>query len=561
MSRRIAKQVTSAGSVGYATVPLWSNKDKRFSIYTTKIGLTIGRKSSSMHYLSTQKPNLHSRVPTVNSLLNGVCAPSGYSTVVWKSQRYVHYASLTPRCGQSEQKRSKLASQGSPNSSTGKGDHISNQYDASHDVNLHQDSLYDSSHLPKAIIGRVMAAQANFVRIKVESILEEEKRKDPGTEQENANSTELSASNLPLPKDRLLCVVRALLKKIRRKVLVGDRVRVVGIDWVDGRGMVEDVLPRDTMLDEPPVANITRVMLVFSISMPPFLPSAATKYLVSAEEAGIPISVVLNKCDLVEQQDLEQEVERLKSWGYDCLSVSVKDGSGLDDLEQILQNDITVVAGPSGAGKSSIINALCLRSTPGIHDAADFVAANLDEVDIDLQAVGDVSERIGRGKHTTRNVKIIELSKGGALVDTPGFNQPALRFPPAKLANCFPEIRSILENDSGDSDKCAFANCRHISEPGCIVKASDWERYPMYVEIFKELEALEEIQAKRAASKRKREGNVRHKRAAGGAVRAEARLETKSHRRISRRSSNQETAELTRDMSLLEDPDASTERL
>jgi len=409
-----------------------------------------------------------------------------------------------------------------------------------------------------------MAAQANFVRIKVEGVLEEESHDHLGIEQERVaeedNAIELSTSNISLPKDRLLCVVRALLKKIKRKVLVGDRVRVVGIDWTDGRGMVEDVLPRETKLDEPPVANITRVMLVFSISMPPFLPSAATKYLIAAEEAGIPISVVLNKCDLVEQQDLEEEIERLKSWGYECLSVSVKDGTGLDDLEQILQNDLTVVAGPSGAGKSSIINALCLRSTPGMHDAAD-ITTDMDRVNIDLQAVGEVSERIGRGKHTTRNVKIIELSKGGALVDTPGFNQPSLRFPPSKLASCFPEIRNMLESNSEAHDRCAFANCRHISEPGCIVKASDWERYPLYVEIFKELEALEEIQAKRAASKRRREGNVRHKRAAGGAIRAEARLETKSHRRISRRSANQETAELSRDMSLLQDPDASSERM
>eukprot|EP00890_Picochlorum_soloecismus_P001071 jgi/Picsp_1/1965/NSC_05431-R1_protein len=567
ISRSFATQIVRPGTMGCTIAPLRSNTDKGLSMYSIRSGLSLGRIPSSVHSLSWQKQSLH-RIRT--AVAEGVSAPIGSSKAAWKTHKSIQYPSSILLCGHRVQKKSNLACQSSSNSSfsTSKGDDMSQQSDTLHsDGNPHHDSPYNSSQLPKAIVGRVMAAQANFVRIKVEGILEEEESHDHlGTEHEKVakeeNATELSTSiNVSLPKDRLLCVVRALLKKIKRKVLVGDRVRVVGIDWADGRGMVEDVLPRNTKLDEPPVANITRVMLVFSISMPPFLPSAATKYLIAAEEAGIPISVVLNKCDLVEQQELEQELERLRSWGYNCLSVSVKDGTGLDDLEQVLQNDITVVAGPSGAGKSSIINALCLRSAPGVHDAADFVTTDMDTVDIDLQAVGDVSERIGRGKHTTRNVKIIELSEGGALVDTPGFNQPALRLPPSKLASCFPEIRKLLENNSGAPDRCAFANCRHISEPGCLVRASDWERYPMYADIFKELEALEELQAKRAASKRKREGNVRHKRTAGGAVRAEARLETKSHRRISRRSANQETAELTRDMSLLQDPDASTESL
>lgn len=363
---------------------------------------------------------------------------------------------------------------------------------------------------PDSILGRVISAQANFVRVTVEP---EDGEPNP-------------------PKDRLLCVVRALLKKMKRHVLVGDRVRVVGIDWADGRGMVEDVLPRTSKLDEPPVANITKVMLVFSLSMPPFLPSSATRYLVAAEHAGLPIIVVLNKSDLVDQGDVEKEIERINAWGYDCIPISVKKSKGLDLLEDRLKGDVTVVAGPSGAGKSSIINALSLRSLDEKNDTED----------LDLQAVGNVSERIGRGKHTTRNVTIIQMSQGGALVDTPGFNQPTLNFPPHDLERCFPEIRTILSsNDTG----CAFKNCKHISEPGCIVRG-DWERYESYTEILHDLEELEQIQAKRAISKRRREGNVRHKRAAGGALREEARLDTKSHRRTSRRSVKQEISEIAR---------------
>lgn len=379
--------------------------------------------------------------------------------------------------------------------------------------------VHEKQDQPRSIIGRVVSSQANFVRVKVEECLE---------------------SDVTPPRAQLLCVVRALLKKMKRHVLVGDRVRVVGIDWVDGRGMVEDVYPRISKLEEPPVANISRVLLVFSLAMPPVLPSAATRYLVSAEHAGLPVTVVLNKCDLVSEEEIQNEVERMKAWGYDCVPVSVQDEFGLDVLESKLKKDVTVVAGPSGAGKSSIINALSMR-------------ASQDGTDVDLQAVGNVSERIGRGKHTTRNVTIIQISQGGAMVDTPGFNQPNLSFPTSELEQCFPEIRERISKLGGDeSIRCAFKNCRHISEPGCVVRG-EWDRYSMYVDLLLELESLEQLQTKRAVAKKRREGNVRQKKAAGGVIREEARLDTKSHRRTSRRSIRQEISEISRDADTIED--------
>lgn len=429
--------------------------------------------------------------------------------------------------------------------------------------------------MPSAIIGRVMSAQANFVRVKVEQ----------------TGAGEPFTESAPPPQPRLLCVVRALLKKMKRRVLVGDMVRVVGIDWADGRGMVEDVFPRTSKLDEPPVSNISRVMLVFSLAMPPFMPSAATRYLVSAEHTGLPVTVVLNKCDLVSDKEVQDEVSRLEAWGYDCVAVSVHEGreTGLDELEERLKGDVTVVAGPSGAGKSSIINALSRRSSREIEDGT---------VQYDLQVVGDVSERVGRGKHTTRNVTIIELAGGGALVDTPGFNQPTLSFPSTDLESCFPEIRVRLDRIDGEGNKaaCAFKNCRHISEPGCIVRGETtgvaetgaktekdadimaraapetkelertaqqaagslcWERYPYYVELLQELQATEEHLAKRATGKHRREGTSRRKTSAGGIDREEARLETKTHRRTSRRSVKQEISVLNPDNA--EDYDGSFE--
>ena len=394
-------------------------------------------------------------------------------------------------------------------------------------------------------IGQVMAAQANFVRVKIER---------------------LEGSDAPPPQPRLLCVVRALLKKIKQTVYVGDHVRVVGIDWVDGRGMVEEVLPRESRLQEPPVANVNHIALVFSSAMPPLQPSAATRYLVTAEASGLPITVVLNKADLVEGGEgaAEEERKRMAAWGYHVISVSVVDERGLEELEEALRGRVTVVAGPSGAGKSSIINALRLRGVgcrgtlermsaqPSGHTAVGITDGDTTtttsnpppkNTTIELQAVGSVSERIGRGKHTTRNVNLVEMGSGGLLVDTPGFNQPSVALPAAELGRHFPEIRSALEGDN----RCAFSNCQHISEPGCVVRG-DWERYELYKGLHEELGAWEEEGAKRATNKRTREGNVRMKSRGGGRMGMEAKLETKTHRRVSRRVVKQSLSELTKNV-------------
>ena len=413
-----------------------------------------------------------------------------------------------------------------------------------------------------------MAAQANFVRIKIDH---------------------LEGSDLPPPQPRLLCVVRALLKKMKREVLVGDMVRVVGIDWVDGRGMVEDVLPRETRLSEPPVANINHVLLVFSTSMPPLQPSAATRYLIAAESAGLPITVVLNKADLQTREEAEVERERVAAWGYTTVSVSVVNEQGLDELEEALRGRVTVVAGPSGAGKSSIINALKLRGAGlagtletmsaqpsgwqgeeeesegmcGDEDEKDTeangccegdagdqdqeerekIASNVQQIKgLELQAVGAISERIGRGKHTTRNVTLVEMDSGGLLVDTPGFNQPSIAVLPTDLWQYFPEIRAAL-----DIKRCTFSNCQHLSEPGCAVRG-DWERYSLYTTLHAEMHSLDEETAKRAGAKRQREGTVRTKSRGGGKMGEEVKLETKSHRRVSRRSVKQQLSELAKDV-------------
>eukprot|EP00210_Caulerpa_lentillifera_P008921 g8512.t1 len=148
-----------------------------------------------------------------------------------------------------------------------------------------------------------------------------------------------------------------------------------------------------------------------------------------------------------------------------------------------------------------------------------------------MQTVKEVSA-IGRGKHTTRTISLLELPSGGFLADTPGFNLPDLSAISSQdLPLLFPEVVKLAE--SGES--CRFSNCRHITEPGCVIRSADWERYPMYIKLLKEIEARETYDKQvLQMSKKTRQGRVKRKVRKGGRYHEEVLLEAKTHRRISR---------------------------
>ncbi|KAM0962156.1 hypothetical protein ACFX13_021752 [Malus domestica] len=362
-------------------------------------------------------------------------------------------------------------------------------------------------------VGTVAAAQANFMRVIVEP---------PRSIEES--------------KVELLCVVKAVLKKIKRRVLVGDKVLVGSIDWVDRRGMIENVYQRSSEILDPPVANVDHLLVLFSMELPKLEPFALTRFLIEAESTGIPLTLGLNKSELVDEEAKVAWKSRLHKWGYQPVFCSVESKHGLDSLAFILRDQTSVIVGPSGVGKSSLINAL--RSNH--HASDDAEGENLFDPILGSkwygdQLVGQVSTRSGRGKHTTRNVSLLPLSTGGYLADTPGFNQPSLlKVTKQSLAQTFPEIRKMLSDS--EPAKCSFNDCLHLGEPGCVVSA-EWERYPYYFQLLDEIRIREEFQLRTYGTKK--EGDVRYKAGDKGVQQAEPRLELKKHRRVSRKSTNQ----------------------
>lgn len=258
--------------------------------------------------------------------------------------------------------------------------------------------------------------------------------------------------------------------RLRRQVdaiLTGDRVRVALRP--DGTGWIDEVLPRRNQLVRPPVANVDRVLVVMSPARPDVDPQLVDRILCLVEHERLEPVVVVNKVDLVPPAEVEARLQPYRRAGYPVFAVSARHGTGLDTLKPVLAHGVTVLAGPSGVGKSTLLNAL----EPGLR-----------------LRTGEVSDRAGRGRHTTRHAELLRLG-GGWVCDTPGFSRlDVTHIPKRELGRCFREFTPHLA-------ACRFDDCLHRAEPGCAVKEAveageiPPDRYRSYLLLLDEIEAWE----------------------------------------------------------------------
>jgi ribosome biogenesis GTPase len=262
-------------------------------------------------------------------------------------------------------------------------------------------------------------------------------------------------------KIRLLCIRRSKLNYQGLFIDVGDIVCVESIDYKNKRAVVSDVEPRQSFLKRPAVANVTLVSICISADEPLFDMEQTSRFLLTAECANIEPLIILTKIDLITKNDLILYINKFKSWGYDCIPVSIHNSQGIDSLiERLRKTKLTVLAGPSGVGKTSLINHL------------------IPTVSLPTSSV---SKKLKRGTHTTRHVELFDIGNGSLLADTPGFNRPEIVCEPSDFAFLFPEFRTQLSNS-----QCKFRNCLHRDEPGCVID-KDLERYPFYRENLEEM--------------------------------------------------------------------------
>lgn len=261
----------------------------------------------------------------------------------------------------------------------------------------------------------------------------------------------------------LTCRARGKLRYEKVKPLVGDRVEV--LPQPGETGVLQRVLPRKNEFARPAVANIDQMLILASGAIPVTDPFLIDQMTAMAEHSHCEPIICINKWDLAQPEALYEIYVRS---GFQTLKLSATDGKGLKELEELLAGKTSALTGNSGVGKSSILNAL---------------NANLK-----IQ-VGEVSSKLGRGRHTTRHVELYELRNGGLVADTPGFSsfdvEKMETLPKEELPLVFRDFLPHIE-------LCQFTHCSHTQEKGCAVLAALEEgkiqpsRHESYVRLFKQ---------------------------------------------------------------------------
>ena len=262
------------------------------------------------------------------------------------------------------------------------------------------------------------------------------------------------------------CKAKGVFRNRNIKPLVGDDVEYMDLDEKEGTGNIDAILPRKNKLIRPAVSNVDQAVVVFAVTEPLPNLNLLDRFLVMMERQEIPVIICFNKIDLSGGKEIEELRAIYGPAGYTLHFISTYEAAGLEKLHELIAGKTTVLAGPSGVGKSSITNFLQPEAR---------------------METGVVSEKIKRGKHTTRHSELFFVENGTYMMDTPGFSSMYIEdLEPNELKDYFPEFSEYEE-------ECRFLGCIHVGEKVCGVKTAvadgkiSRSRYDNYLLLYQEL--------------------------------------------------------------------------
>ncbi len=266
------------------------------------------------------------------------------------------------------------------------------------------------------------------------------------------------------------CKAKGSFRNRKLKPFVGDNVEITVLDEEKKKGNMDEILERKNFLIRPAVANVDQTLVIFAAAKPDPNLNLLDRFLIMMEQKDVPVILIFNKTDMAEADKLEEYAKTYESCGYRVLRVSALQEEGIAEIKEVLKGKTSTVAGPSGVGKSSIINLL--------------------QSDVQMET-GTISEKIERGKHTTRHSELIAIAEDTYIFDTPGFSSLYVTdMKKEELKSYFPEFTPF-------EDECKFLGCVHVNEPVCGVKEALKEgkisqsRYDNYRLIYEEIKENE----------------------------------------------------------------------
>ncbi|KGF94774.1 Ribosome small subunit-stimulated GTPase EngC [Prochlorococcus marinus str. MIT 9201] len=260
--------------------------------------------------------------------------------------------------------------------------------------------------------------------------------------------------------ERFLCKVRKSINFKDQFIYVGDEVVIENIDLKSKRAVITSLKKRKNLLVRPSVANISNIYIIFSVVEPELNLSQVNRFLISAESMGVEVSLVLTKCDLISDKRRSFLIDKFEKWGYQAITLNLEKSNNFNKLlAELKEKECSIFMGPSGVGKTTLLNMII----PGLQNST-----------------ASVSNKIKRGKNTTRNVELFSIANQSYIVDTPGFNMQPLEVDIRVLPNLYSEIyKQVIDEEI----KCKFRNCLHLNDEGCNLNKS-FERYSFYKEMI-----------------------------------------------------------------------------